>query len=90
MASARNPTQSEGLKKLTAKYGKDRLALVTLDILDNTSIANAVKEAEKLLPNGIDTFISNAAISYGHDEKPGFEERSLSLPPHYQILSLTI
>jgi len=33
---------------------------VTLDILDPVSIKEAVAETSKLLPNGLDNFVSNA------------------------------
>ncbi|KAF2673280.1 putative short-chain dehydrogenases/reductase [Microthyrium microscopicum] len=63
IASARNPSGSKGLQELITKYPKNQLSLVQLDVTDEKSIANAVKETEELAPNGIDNFISNAGIA---------------------------
>jgi NAD(P)-dependent dehydrogenase (short-subunit alcohol dehydrogenase family) len=37
--------------------------LVKLDVLDPVSIKEAVTEVSKLLPNGLDVFVSNAGAS---------------------------
>jgi NAD(P)-dependent dehydrogenase (short-subunit alcohol dehydrogenase family) len=64
IATARSPFTSKGLQELTMKHKKDKLAILTLDILDSASIRAAAKEAEALLPNGIDYLINNAAVTY--------------------------
>ncbi|KAI0078259.1 NAD(P)-binding protein [Panus rudis PR-1116 ss-1] len=63
IATARSPATSQGLQDLAAKYPKDRLILLTLDISVPEQIVAVAEETSKLLPNGLDYFISNAATS---------------------------
>ncbi|KAI0080977.1 NAD(P)-binding protein [Panus rudis PR-1116 ss-1] len=60
VATARNPAGSKGLQELVAKYPKERLATLTLDVTSPEQISNAAKETVKLFPNGLDYFIHNA------------------------------
>ncbi|KAF5336368.1 hypothetical protein D9611_006578 [Ephemerocybe angulata] len=62
IATARNPSSSEGLKALSEKYPSSRLALVKLDVTKSDDIAKAVETITPLLPNGLDHFISNAGV----------------------------
>ncbi|EED85465.1 predicted protein [Postia placenta Mad-698-R] len=48
---------------LVAKYGKDRLALITLDYADGESIEKAAEAASALLPNGLDYLLSYAGVN---------------------------
>jgi NAD(P)-dependent dehydrogenase (short-subunit alcohol dehydrogenase family) len=61
VASARN-TSAEGLKALAAKGHPGKLHLVTLDVGNYDAYAGAVAETEKVLPNGLDYLIVNAAV----------------------------
>jgi len=63
IATARNPKESKGLQELAAKFPGSRLALLQLDVTDETSIRKAAHAASELLPNGLDNFISNAGIA---------------------------
>lgn len=63
IATARNTAGSAGLQALATKYTKDRLVLIDLDVTNPTSIKNAVVQAEKHLPDGLDNLISNAGIA---------------------------
>lgn len=63
IATARNPSGSKGLQALSAKFSKDRLALVPLDTSKPEQITQAAKEVEKLTPNGLDYLVNNAGIS---------------------------
>ncbi|KAI0073796.1 NAD(P)-binding protein [Panus rudis PR-1116 ss-1] len=60
LATARNPASAKGLQDLAAKYPKERLTLLTLDVTSPEQIANAAKETAKIFPNGLDYFIHNA------------------------------
>ena len=62
IATARNTSAPE-LTKLASKFSKDRLALVQLDVVNPKSVASAVAETEKLLPNGLDYLINNAGVN---------------------------
>ncbi|KAF9009550.1 hypothetical protein BDQ17DRAFT_1235454 [Cyathus striatus] len=62
VATARNPDSAPGLAELKAKYSADRLAVIKLDVTSDASVAEAVKEVEVLLPNGLDYLVSNAGI----------------------------
>ncbi|CAL1706577.1 unnamed protein product [Somion occarium] len=64
IASARNPSASQGLQDLASKYPKDRLALVTFDVSKPEQIEAAAKEVDQLAPKGLDYLINNAGISY--------------------------
>ena len=61
IATARN-INAEGLQALAKTYPASRLALIKLDVTKAEEIAQAVTEAEKLLPKGLDYFVSNAGI----------------------------
>jgi len=63
IAAARNPAGAKGLQELVPKFSKERLALVTLDYADTSSIEKAATEASELLPDGLDYLISNAGTS---------------------------
>ncbi|KAF8160629.1 hypothetical protein B0H34DRAFT_344639 [Crassisporium funariophilum] len=77
IATGRNPSTSKGLQELSAKYPKDRLSLVTLDVSDTASVEKAVKETEKLLPNGLDHLILNAGVH--HQPLCNFEDIDFKL-----------
>lgn len=63
VAAARRPDAATGLQDLVAKYGKDRLALITLDYADGESIEKAAEAASALLPNGLDYLLSYAGVN---------------------------
>lgn len=67
IATARNTAKSAGLQDLVAsqRYPADRLALVDLDVTDESSIAAAVEQISRILPpgEGLDHLISNAGIN---------------------------
>jgi len=76
IATARN-TGSKGLTELVNSAPKGKIDLVKLDILDTISIKEAVAEVSKLLPNGLDVFVSNAGTSL--QSSVPFEKLNLSL-----------
>jgi NAD(P)-dependent dehydrogenase (short-subunit alcohol dehydrogenase family) len=47
---------------LAASSPAGKLSLVQLDILDPSSIQAAVETVQKLLPGGLDVFLSNAGV----------------------------
>lgn len=63
IATARNPKGSPGLQELSAQFNPNRLAIIQLDVTDEKSVQNAVQQAEKLLPDGLDNFISSAGVA---------------------------
>ncbi|KAI0081008.1 NAD(P)-binding protein [Panus rudis PR-1116 ss-1] len=60
IATARNPTRSEGLQQLSGRYPVDRLAVLTLDVTVPEQIASVAKQVGDVLPNGLDYLIHNA------------------------------
>jgi NAD(P)-dependent dehydrogenase (short-subunit alcohol dehydrogenase family) len=62
IATARS-TAVKGLIELVNSSPKGKIDLVKLDVLDAVSIKEAVTEVSKLLPNGLDIFVSNAGAS---------------------------
>lgn len=64
IATARNVASSEGLQNLQRLHSSDRLVLLDLDVTSSESIQRAVEQVDRLLPNGIDYFISNAGVSH--------------------------
>ncbi|KAL4245025.1 short-chain dehydrogenases/reductases (SDR) family protein [Abortiporus biennis] len=63
LATARDPSNSKGLQELRRQYpDNSRLALITLDVGKPEEIVKAAEEATKLLPDGLDVLINNAAI----------------------------
>ncbi|EPT04505.1 NAD-binding protein [Fomitopsis schrenkii] len=74
VAAVRNP-DSSSIKELQGAYHNDRFAVVTIDYSDYASIEQAAEEAAKILPNGLDYLISNAAISL--QENVPFEQIDL-------------
>ncbi|KAI9147860.1 oxidoreductase [Paramyrothecium foliicola] len=60
VATARNPSASEGLQQLKAAYPDGRLHLVQLDVADVASVRRAAEETALLLPSGLDNLVSNA------------------------------
>ncbi|KAF8888270.1 hypothetical protein BD779DRAFT_1623750 [Infundibulicybe gibba] len=63
IASARDPSASEGLSALSAKFSREHLAITQFDIADPESIKRGAAEATMLLPNGLDYLIHNAGVS---------------------------
>ncbi|KAI0074997.1 NAD(P)-binding protein [Panus rudis PR-1116 ss-1] len=63
LATARNPAASKGLQELASKYPSRQLVLMQLDTTVPEQISNAAKEAARLLPDGLDYLINNAAIN---------------------------
>ncbi|OZJ02753.1 hypothetical protein BZG36_03346 [Bifiguratus adelaidae] len=57
IAGARQPEASEGLKAIRSP----NLHVIRLDVSDTESIANAVKEVDRIAPSGLDVLINNAA-----------------------------
>jgi NAD(P)-dependent dehydrogenase (short-subunit alcohol dehydrogenase family) len=51
------------LQKLSGQYGKDRLAVLQLDLASPESIENAAAESAKLLPEGLDCLVGNAGAN---------------------------
>ncbi|RXW19389.1 hypothetical protein EST38_g6455 [Candolleomyces aberdarensis] len=76
IATARN-TNAEGLQELAKTYPANRLALIKLDVTKPEEIVQAAAEAEKILPKGLDYFLSNAGI--GGEAGGSFEEMDLDL-----------
>ncbi|KAH8660395.1 putative short-chain dehydrogenases/reductase [Xylariales sp. PMI_506] len=64
VATARNTAKSAGLQELKAKDKDGQLFLVDLDVSKVDSIRAAAEEVSKLLPEGLDTLVSNAGVSY--------------------------
>jgi NAD(P)-dependent dehydrogenase (short-subunit alcohol dehydrogenase family) len=62
IATARRPEHSTGLQELGAKYSKDRLAILSLDVSSSKSVEEAADGASALLPNGLDHLVLNAGI----------------------------
>lgn len=64
IATCRTPAKATALQQLSGDY-KDRLAIVSLDVTNTSSIKSAVTEVEKLdmAKNGIDVLVSNAGIA---------------------------
>ncbi|KAF2104422.1 putative short-chain dehydrogenases/reductase [Rhizodiscina lignyota] len=63
IATARNAQGAEELHKLATQFGNDRLSLLQLDVTKEESIRAAVEQAQDLLPNGLDNFVSNAGVA---------------------------
>lgn len=59
IATARKTT-AEGLTELANRSLKGKLDIIKLDVLSAASLQEAVETVSKLLPNGLDIFISNA------------------------------
>ncbi|KAI0071430.1 NAD(P)-binding protein [Panus rudis PR-1116 ss-1] len=59
----KDSTASTGLQDLVAKYPKERLITLTLDVTLPSEVAQASKEAAKVFPDGIDYFIHNAGCA---------------------------
>lgn len=74
IAATRNPGGSTGLQNLAAQVSADRLALVTLDLAESSSIRRAVEEASRLLPHGLDYLVNNAAVILQSSAVRTFEE----------------
>ncbi|KAF9050158.1 hypothetical protein BJ165DRAFT_1341580 [Panaeolus papilionaceus] len=64
IATARNVAGAAELNALTTKFGKDRLALLPLDVSSQESIDAAVKQAGAILPKGLDNLILNAGVHH--------------------------
>lgn len=62
IATARTPSEAQGLSQLVNSSPKGRINIVKLDVLDPASINAAVAEVSKILPEGLDAFVSNAGI----------------------------
>jgi len=77
IATARNLRHADELQALVAKYPKDRVAVVQLDLADPESIQRAAVEAKKLLPEGLDTLVGNAGSN--DQPVPTFEDLDLKL-----------
>jgi NAD(P)-dependent dehydrogenase (short-subunit alcohol dehydrogenase family) len=77
IASVRNPCKAAELQTLLSKYPKERSAIVQLDIDSPESIKNAAVEVSKLLPEGLDVFVSNAGVNF--QPTAIFEELSVFL-----------
>jgi len=65
-AAARNPDKSEDLKKIQAT-SEGKVVLVTLDVDDEKSIADAVKHVSEKTKK-IDVLINNAGIGFGPEK----------------------
>ena len=63
MATARDTAGSSGLQKLKAHNNDGRLILIDLDVTKAESIKSAAEQTAKVLPEGLDHFISNAGVS---------------------------
>ncbi|KAI0074996.1 NAD(P)-binding protein [Panus rudis PR-1116 ss-1] len=63
LATARNPSSSEGLQDLAKRYPQERLTFISLDINVPEQIERAAREADKLLPHGLDYLINNAGVN---------------------------
>ncbi|KAH9831448.1 uncharacterized protein C8Q71DRAFT_303999 [Rhodofomes roseus] len=63
ITTARDLSQSPGLRALTSKYPKDRLVVLVLDLAHRETVERAGEEATTLLPNGLDCLIHNSAIN---------------------------
>jgi NAD(P)-dependent dehydrogenase (short-subunit alcohol dehydrogenase family) len=77
IATARAPSDSEGLQALSKTYPSTRLHILTLDVESTSSINAAVAEATILLPNGLDNLITNAGVN--HQPDTSFEDLDLDL-----------
>jgi NAD(P)-dependent dehydrogenase (short-subunit alcohol dehydrogenase family) len=64
IASVRNPSKATELQTLLSKYPKERSTVVQLDIDSAESIKNAAAEVSKILPDGLDVFVSNAGVNF--------------------------
>ncbi|WYZ38082.1 hypothetical protein EsH8_II_001588 [Colletotrichum jinshuiense] len=62
IVSARSSNSTPELKALL-KQNPEKTAFVQLDIADPASIEKAATEVAKLLPNGLDTLVSNAGVN---------------------------
>jgi NAD(P)-dependent dehydrogenase (short-subunit alcohol dehydrogenase family) len=62
IATARNPGQAKGLTELVNSSPKGKIDVVRLDVDNEASIKEAVAEVSRLLPNGLDAFVSNAGV----------------------------
>ncbi|OIW30535.1 putative short-chain dehydrogenases/reductase [Coniochaeta ligniaria NRRL 30616] len=65
IATARSTSGSKGLQDLAAKYPKERLILVDLDVTDLGIVQQVAKQLDTLVPEGLDNFISNAGVAHG-------------------------
>lgn len=61
IATARDTT-APSLIDLAARYPKERLRLVKLDVTNPENVQKAVTEATELLPEGLDYLVHNAGI----------------------------
>jgi short-subunit dehydrogenase len=63
IATARSLRHASELQELAAKYPKDRVTLVQLNLANIESIERAASEVEKLLPEGLDVLVGNAGAN---------------------------
>ncbi|KAI0789876.1 hypothetical protein C8Q75DRAFT_818563 [Abortiporus biennis] len=64
IATARNPSASEGLQELSKQYdNSNRLVLLRFDVSNFDDIDKVAQEVDQLLPNGLDYLVNNAGIS---------------------------
>jgi NAD(P)-dependent dehydrogenase (short-subunit alcohol dehydrogenase family) len=63
IATARDSGKSAGLQALVAKYTKNRIVTLDLDVTIPETIQAAALEVQSLLPDGLDHLISNAGAS---------------------------
>jgi NAD(P)-dependent dehydrogenase (short-subunit alcohol dehydrogenase family) len=82
IASTRNVSTSGELVKLSES--NKNVKIVTLDVSDEESISKLPAQFSKLAPNGIDVFISNAAIAEDEAYHPVVEVPSSVFLKHYK------
>ena len=63
IATARSSNSTPELQKLLTKHA-EMIAFVQLDIADPASIEKAAVDVAKLVPEGLDTLISNAGVNF--------------------------
>ncbi|KAH9204931.1 hypothetical protein DL95DRAFT_417848 [Leptodontidium sp. 2 PMI_412] len=76
IATARSSNSTPELSKLLTKH-PEKSAFVQLDIADPASIEKAAVDVAKLVPEGLDTLISNAGVNF--QPKATLEEADLTL-----------
>lgn len=87
IGSARNPDNSPELSKLAE--ATSNIHIVKLDVSSQDSISGLSAQLEKVAPQGIDVFISNAGIADPKSQQPVIENTSWdSWNRHYVINAL--
>ncbi|KAH9204058.1 hypothetical protein DL95DRAFT_471830 [Leptodontidium sp. 2 PMI_412] len=76
IASARSTSSTPELQALLKQH-PEKSAFVQLDIADPASIEKAALEVAKLVPDGLDTLVSNAGVNF--QPKASLEEADLGL-----------